>query len=231
MKKLVFVSTLVALVVATAAEVRADAKAAKEKGKPQTVCPVMGGKINKKYHADYKGKRVYFCCPACIKAFSRNPEKYIKKLEKQGVELESVGKPQTVCPVMGGKINKKYHADYKGKRVYFCCPACIKTFKKDPGKYVKKLEKQGVQLESVGKPQTVCPVMGGKINKKYYADYKGKRVYFCCPACIRTFKKDPEKYIKKLEKQGVNLETVPASSALDEGDDASVVRFQGCCGM
>ena len=56
--------------------------------------------------------------------------------------------------------------------------------------------------------QKTCPVMGGKINKDIYADYEGKRVYFCCEACISTFKSDPAKYVKKLEAEGVTLETV-----------------------
>lgn len=113
----------------------------------------------------------------------------------------SRAKAQTTCPVMGGKINKKYYADYQGKRVYFCCPDCIAAFKKAPARYVRKLEKQGVTLAGV--PQTMCPVMGGEINKKYYADYQGKRVYFCCPACIAPFKKAPAKYLKKLDAEGV----------------------------
>ncbi|UZP66198.1 YHS domain-containing protein [Desulfovibrio mangrovi] len=59
-------------------------------------------------------------------------------------------------------------------------------------------------------PQTKCPVMGYGINKKLYADHNGKRVYFCCPSCEGEFKKDPEKYIKKLEEQGVEVEKTPA---------------------
>lgn len=51
------------------------------------------------------------------------------------------------------------------------------------------------------KEQVTCPVMGGKINKNLYADDKGQRVYFCCPGCIESFKKDPERYLKKLEEQ------------------------------
>ncbi len=60
-----------------------------------------------------------------------------------------------------------------------------------------------------GKPQTKCPLMGGKINKKHYADYEGKRIYFCCPGCKAPFKKNPEKYIKKLEAEGIVLEDAP----------------------
>jgi YHS domain-containing protein len=57
--------------------------------------------------------------------------------------------------------------------------------------------------------QTTCPVMEGTVNKNIYADYKGKRVYFCCPPCLKAFKKDPDTYMKKLEEQGVVLEEAP----------------------
>ena len=53
-----------------------------------------------------------------------------------------------------------------------------------------------------GKPQTICPVMGGKIDKKVYADYQGKRVYFCCTSCREEFKKDPEKYHQEARGPG-----------------------------
>jgi YHS domain-containing protein len=46
--------------------------------------------------------------------------------------------------------------------------------------------------------QTTCPVMAGPINKDIFTEYKGKKVYFCCPACVEEFKKNPEKYISKL---------------------------------
>jgi hypothetical protein len=54
--------------------------------------------------------------------------------------------------------------------------------------------------------QQTCPVMGGKINKKQYADVKGKRIYVCCAGCIAKIKADPDKYIKKLESSGIVLE-------------------------
>jgi YHS domain-containing protein len=57
--------------------------------------------------------------------------------------------------------------------------------------------------------QTTCPVMAGKIDKNNYADYKGKRVYFCCSGCLDEFKKDPDKYIKAMEKEGIILEKTP----------------------
>lgn len=64
--------------------------------------------------------------------------------------------------------------------------------------------------EPVLTAQALCPVMGGEINKDLYADHNGKRVYFCCPGCIPEFKKDPEKYLKKLQAEGVGPEKAPA---------------------
>ena len=46
--------------------------------------------------------------------------------------------------------------------------------------------------------QKTCPVMGKPINKEFYAEYKGQKVYFCCAGCKPKFDADPEKYIAKL---------------------------------
>ena len=63
------------------------------------------------------------------------------------------------------------------------------------------------------KPQTTCPVLGGNVDKNVYADYQGKRIYFCCKGCDAEFKKNPDKYMKKLQEEGVTLEPVPAGPA------------------
>ena len=61
--------------------------------------------------------------------------------------------------------------------------------------------------DEVSKPQDVgnkiCPVTGEKIDEKTKAtyEYKGEIYNFCCTMCIDEFKKDPEKYIKKVEEE------------------------------
>jgi len=51
--------------------------------------------------------------------------------------------------------------------------------------------------------EIACAVMtGNKVNiasatkKKMFADYKGRRYFFCCGGCPEAFKKDPAKYKK-----------------------------------
>lgn len=66
----------------------------------------------------------------------------------------------------------------------------------------------GVLAKQDGQPQTLCPVMGGEIDKSAYQDYEGKRVYFCCPGCKKTFLENPEKYIQGMEAKGISLESL-----------------------
>ena len=65
---------------------------------------------------------------------------------------------------------------------------------------------QGNTVEQVNKAEEVgnksCPVSGEIIDEKTKVtyEYKGKIYNFCCSMCVDEFKKDPEKYIKELEK-------------------------------
>jgi len=107
-------------------------------------------------------------------------------------------KPQTACPVSGKPINKDVFVDYQGQRIYFCCPACPAEFRKDPEKYFAKFEKEGIELENV---QKSCPVSGetlGEHGEPAVIHYKGRTVKFCCPACERTFRAEPEKYLDQM---------------------------------
>ena len=72
---------------------------------------------------------------------------------------------------------------------------------------------QAQAADKKGKPQTICPVQGGEIDKSIYTDYKGYRIYFCCKGCPEEFNQDPEKYMKKLRESGVVLEESPKGAA------------------
>jgi len=63
------------------------------------------------------------------------------------------------------------------------------------------------------KAQTLCPVMGGPIDKSKFVDCDGKRIYVCCGGCIAKIKKDPAKYVKQLEAQGITLDKAETPKA------------------
>jgi len=57
--------------------------------------------------------------------------------------------------------------------------------------------------EAVNVGNKICPVGGEKIEEKNKAtyEYEGNIYNFCCAMCIDEFKKDPQKYIKKIEEE------------------------------
>ena len=60
------------------------------------------------------------------------------------------------------------------------------------------------------KQQTHCPVMQRyPVDKTQWIDMKGKRIYVCCKGCINQIRANPDKYIKRLEDQGIVLEKAP----------------------
>lgn len=150
------------------------------------------------------------CAATFASGATENHPSAEKKNEPNVAPAKKLIKLQTTCPVMGGKINKDLYVDHNSKRIYLCCKGCTDAVKKDPQKYIKKLEADGI---TVAKLQTLCPVMGGAVDKQFYADHKGQRVYFCCPTCIKAFKADSEKHLKKMATAGVALEKAPSSPA------------------
>lgn len=73
------------------------------------------------------------------KALPANKGKNAAKAVEYKVKATEYG-TKAVCPVTGEALTvdaKTTAAKYKGKVYYFCCPACLPSFKEDPAKYVK----------------------------------------------------------------------------------------------
>jgi YHS domain-containing protein len=120
--------------------------------------------------------------------------------------------------ITGGKVNPTLFVDYADSKtntygkIYMCCPMCKEKIEKDPAGAYKKAyldreikDKEGKVVVAKGQPiplnNRICPVMGGKVDGKSHLIYNGYRVDFCCPACIKTFMKDPDKNLSKMIEQ------------------------------
>jgi len=82
-----------------------EARAAEE-GQPQKLCPIMGNEINKAEYEDFEGKRVYFCCSECKKAFVKDPKKYINEMEAKGIVLDKAPCKKEAAAAAQGKCTK-----------------------------------------------------------------------------------------------------------------------------
>lgn len=54
-------------------------------------------------------------------------------------------------------------------------------------------------------PLKTCAVsdekLGGDMGEPYVFKYEGREIKLCCKSCLKDFKKNPAKYIKKIEKE------------------------------
>ena len=58
-------------------------------------CPVSGDKVSGKDFVEHAGKKYGLCCAMCSGKFTRTPEKYIAKMEKQEAQGQGVQESMT----------------------------------------------------------------------------------------------------------------------------------------
>ena len=64
----------------------------------------------------------------------------------------------------------------------------------------------------------ICPVSGeevGEMGETFKMEYEGKIYNLCCAMCAKDFKKDPEKYIKKIEEEMESMKS-PSEGNVEE---------------
>jgi YHS domain-containing protein len=84
--------------------------------------------------------------------------------------------------------------------------------------------------------QKTCPVMGGPVNRSLFVDHEGKRIYVCCAGCIEPIKKNPEKYLDLIKKNGERAERIQTECPVMGGKinkdlfaDVKGKRIYVCC--
>jgi YHS domain-containing protein len=88
---------------------------------------------------------------------------------------------------------------FNGTAFYFCSPECMMLFSKDPQDYINPDDRR----ETTMALDLVCGMEVDENNPPFSAVYKGKTYYFCCNSCKREFERDPERFIKKKNKDTI----------------------------
>lgn len=126
--------------------------------------------------------------------------------------------PQKNCPIKGGEIDKEVFTDYKGQRIYYCCPGCDKKFLENPDKYLSAMKSKGI---SPAKLQSQCPVSGDEIDGDIFANTKEGKIYVCCKKCKNKVEATPEKFINKMKMANIVIGTFyknPSTSSDSHAD-------------
>lgn len=159
----------------------------------------MGSPVN----VVQEGRLVRLCCKGCLKEFKKNPAGAIQKIDQAVVAAQKPSYPLDVCPVSGEKLaGMGEPVDYvHGTRlVRLCCKNCIKALANEPAKVLAKVDEALIAAQIKTYKATECPVSGKKIEGEGVNQLYGTRlVRFCCNQCPEVFKKEPEKYLAKLD--------------------------------
>lgn len=116
------------------------------------------------------------------------------------MEVNVLSDSKGECPECGMDLREVSIADAKTK--------LLKRGFEVKGTNVKENLKSDVKNSDVKLAiwNKVCPVTGEDVDSEIATEiFQGKTIGFCCPGCIKKFKKDPEKFIKNLSEDGAKF--------------------------
>lgn len=179
---------------------------------PLDSCPVSGMKLDSKGDAvvkEYDGREVRFCCDGCVAPFEKDTAKFMAKIDEQIIASQGRFYPMETCLVMDGEALME-DGEFIGQDVVVhnrlvrtCCKMCVAEVKKNPAKYIAKLNEAIIAQQREHYPLETCAVREtselGSMGDAAEVIVANRLVKFCCAGCFGEFKKNPAKYIARLD--------------------------------
>jgi hypothetical protein len=137
----------------TVASLAADEKKVKLKTKPYPldVCVVSDEKLGSMGDAfvfTEGDQEVQLCCKSCQKDFAKDKPAHLKKIEEGWKKVKAY--PLTTCIASDEALEPDQAVGlvHEGREFVFCCKSCIKDFKKEPAKFIKKFDEAAAKKKS-----------------------------------------------------------------------------------
>lgn len=110
--------------------------------------------------------------------------------------------PMDTCVVSGEKLGSMGDAVVFAEgdqEIQICCKSCKKDFEKDKKANMAKIDEAWKKVKPY--PLSGCIVSDEKLDpaKAVGAVVDGREFRFCCKSCLKDFKKDTAKFVKKFD--------------------------------
>jgi YHS domain-containing protein len=169
--------------------------------------PVTGAALgDKPIVYQHEGRELRFATSENLDKFKAHPQQYLPAVDQKMIAQQLPFYPLDVCIISGekfGGMGPAVDIIYKNRLVRFCCPGCPDQFKKDPAKFVARLDQAAIAKQSASYPLATCVVsgdkFGGEMGLPRDVVVGNRLVRLCCPGCVAKFNKNPGKYLQMVD--------------------------------
>lgn len=153
----------------------------------------------------YDNRLIRLCCADCEEDVQADPQGVMRKMDKEIADRQRESYPLEECVISGeplGSMGEPFEIVYANRLVRFCCDGCLGKFHKDPSAAMAKLDTAYADSQRDSYPLETCVVSGeplGGPGEAYEVVAGDTLVKLCCERCAKKLKKEPAKYLEKLE--------------------------------
>lgn len=153
---------------------------------------------------DVDGRELWFVDQAAAEKFQASPETYFPTIDEAMVQQQLPFYPLENCPISGAKLGsmgEPINVIEGNRLVRLCCAGCTHTFEKDPVRTIQKLDEAVMEAQAGLYENGHCPVSGealGSMGEPKKVVAGNRLVVLCCSGCVRSFEKNPQKFLSNL---------------------------------
>lgn len=176
---------------------------------PLQTCVVSGealGSMGPAVDKVIDGHLVRLCCDKCVSSVEKDPKAVFAKIDEAVIRVQKPIWPAslTSCPVSGhpygGDSGEPVDFVYGTRYVKLCCKDCKSAFAEDPAKYLATIDRALIVELKKSYALTTCPLSGEQLDDSSKDVLYGVTlVRFCCGKCVKSFEKNPDAVLAKLE--------------------------------
>ena len=174
---------------------------------PLATDPVTGERLGETAVEHVHQKRhLRFNSDANVKAFMKEPAKYLEQVDAKLAEMQRDRYPLKTCPVTGadlGSMGEPKEIIVGNRLVKLCCAGCEGKVEADPKAVTAKLDAAVIEAQSADYKATVCPVsgdkLGGDMGEPVNYVIANRLVKLCCAGCVGMVEANPAKVLAALD--------------------------------
>ena len=170
------------------------------------VVVIMDGETD----ANQKGREVRFCCQQCLGTFSKDPAKFIPKIDEMIIDDQLARYPRFApCIVMPDEMLPDPTGEdardckmivTRNRLIRLCCGKCVRMFKRNPDKYLEVLDAAVISEAKAAGNIKNCATNGRPLGDRANWFVIGDRaVATCCKGCQPKAVADPRATLARVD--------------------------------